>query len=71
MCHLIGSSGVGKAQLTHLVEADMRSFRSLVETVYGKLVEWQRQVKTRAANKEKPERPAVAFRFPPSDLSER
>ena len=69
MGHLVGSSGVGKAQLTHLVEAIMRSFRSQDETEYGKLVEWQRQMKTRAANKEKPERPAVAFRFPPSDLT--
>ena len=27
MGHLIGTSGIGKAQLTHLIEAIMRSFR--------------------------------------------
>ena len=32
MGHLVGSSGVGKTQLTHLVEAIMRSFRSQDET---------------------------------------
>ena len=69
MGHLIGSSGVGKAQLTHLVEAIQRSFRDHDETEFKKLVEWQRQVKTRGANKEKPERPDVSFWFPPSDLT--
>ena len=67
--HLIGPSGVGKAQLTHLVEAIMRSFRDHDEIEYKKLVDWQRQVKTRSANKEKPERPDVCFWFPPADLT--
>jgi len=67
--HLIGPSGVGKAQLTHLVEAIMRSFRDHDEIEYKKLVDWQRQVKTRSANKEKPERPDVSFWFPPADLT--
>ena len=69
MGHLIGPSGVGKAQLTHLVEAIMRSFRDHDEIEYKKLVDWQRQVKTRSANKEKPERPDVSFWFPPADLT--
>jgi hypothetical protein len=69
MGHLIGPSGVGKAQLTHLVEAIMRSFRGHDEIEYNKLVEWQRLVKTRGANKEKPERPDVSFWFPPADLT--
>ncbi|MBQ8051698.1 MAG: hypothetical protein IJ197_09035 [Bacteroidaceae bacterium] len=69
MGHLIGPSGVGKAQLTHLIEAIMRPFRDHDETEYRKLVDWQRQVKTRGANKEKPERPDVAFWFPPADLT--
>ena len=69
MGHLIGPSGVGKAQLTYLVEAIMRSFRDHDETEYKKLVDWQRQVKTRGANKEKPERPDVSFWFPPADLT--
>ena len=69
MGHLIGPSGIGKAQLTRLVEAVMRGFRAHDELEYGKLVEWQRQMKTRGANKEKPERPDVSFWFPPADLT--
>lgn len=44
MGHLIGPSGIGKAQFTHLVEAIMRPFRDHDETEYRKLVDWQRQV---------------------------
>ncbi len=69
MGHLIGPSGVGKAQLTRLVEAVMRSFRQHDKEEFDKLVEWQRQVKTKGANKEKPERPNVSFWFPPSDIT--
>lgn len=69
MGHLIGPSGIGKAQLTHLVEAIMRKFRDHDEMEYQKLVDWQRLVKTRGANKEKPERPDVSFWFPPADLT--
>ena len=69
MGHLIGPSGVGKAQLTHLVEAIMRPFRDHDEVEYKKLVDWQRQMKTKGANKEKPERPDVSFWFPPADLT--
>lgn len=69
MGHLIGPSGIGKAQLTQLVEAIMRPFRIHDEIEYQKLVDWQRQVKTKGANKEKPERPDVSFWFPPSDLT--
>lgn len=69
MGHLIGPSGIGKAQLTHLIEAIMRPFREHDETEYQRLADWQRQMKTRSANKEKPERPDVAFWFPPADLT--
>ncbi len=69
MGHLIGASGIGKAQLTHLIEAIQRSFRDHDEMEYYKLVEWQRQMKTKGANKEKPERPEVSFWFPPADLT--
>jgi len=69
MGHLIGPSGIGKAQFTHLVEAIMRPFRGHDETEYKKLVDWQRQMKTKGANKEKPERPEVSFWFPPADLT--
>ena len=69
MGHLIGPSGIGKAQLTHLVEAIMRPFRDHDAIEYRKLVDWQRQMKTKGANKEKPERPKVSFWFPPADLT--
>ena len=69
MGHLIGPSGIGKAQLGHLVEAIMRPFRKHDETEFKKLVDWQRQMKTKGANKEKPERPDVSFWFPPSDVT--
>ncbi len=39
MGHLIGPSGIGKAQLGHLVEAIMRSFRSHDEVEFKKLSE--------------------------------
>ncbi len=69
MGHLIGPSGIGKAQLTHLIEAIMRPFREHDETEYAKIAEWQRLVKTKGANKEKPERPDVALWFPPADMT--
>jgi len=69
MGHLVGPSGIGKAQLTHLIEAIMRPFRDHDELEYKKLSDWIRQVKTRPANKEKPERPDVSFWFPPSDIT--
>lgn len=65
MGHLIGPSGIGKAQFTRLVEAVMRSFRQHDETEFQKLVDWQRQMKTKGANKEKPERPDVPFGIHP------
>ena len=69
MGHLIGSSGIGKGQLTHLIEAIMEPAREHDTLEYQKLTEWQRQMKTRGANKEKPERPEVCFWFPPADLT--
>ena len=69
MGHLIGPSGIGKQQLTRLIEAVCRSFRQHDETEFAKLVDWQRQIKTRGANKEKPERPDVSFWFPPADMT--
>ena len=47
----------------------MRPFRDHNEIEYKKLVDWQRQMKTKGANKEKPERPDVSFWFPPADLT--
>ena len=44
MGHLIGPSGIGKAQLGHLMEAIMRPFRQHDEVEFKKLVDWQRQM---------------------------
>ena len=52
-----------------MIEAICRDFRLHDETELKKLVEWQKQMKTKGANKEKPVRPDVAFWFPPSDVT--
>ena len=69
MAHLIAESGMGKGQLTACIEAIMRKFRKHDEEELQKLVVWQKAVKTKGANKEKPARPEVAFFFPPSDAT--
>ena len=69
MGHLIGPSGIGKAQLNSLIEAIQRSFRDHDEIEYKRLADWIRLTKTKGANKEKPERPDVSFWFPPADLT--
>ncbi len=69
MGHLIGPSGIGKAQLTHLIEAIMRPAREHDALEYQKLEDWQRQTKTKGANKEKPERPETTFWFPPANVT--
>ena len=69
MANLVAESGGNKGQLSSLVEAICRDFRQHDEEELKKLVEWQRQMKTKSANKEKPARPDVAFWFPPSDVT--
>ncbi len=69
MANLVAESGGNKGQLSNLIEAVCRDFRQHDEDELKKLVEWQRQVKTKGANKEKPARPEVAFWFPPSDIT--
>lgn len=69
MANLVAESGGNKGQLSQLVEAICRDFRRHDEEELKKLVEWQRQMKTKSANKEKPARPDVAFWFPPSDVT--
>ena len=61
MANLVAESGGNKGQLSLLVEAICRDFRAHDEEELKKLVEWQKQVKTKSANKEKPARPDVAF----------
>ena len=69
MANLVAESGGNKGQLSHLVEAICHDFRQHDDAELKKLVEWQKQVKTKGANKEKPARPDVAFWFPPSDVT--
>jgi hypothetical protein len=69
MANLVAETGSNKGQLSNLVEAICRDFRKHDEEELKKLVEWQKQVKTKGANKEKPARPDVAFWFPPSDVT--
>ena len=69
MANLVAESGGNKGQLSLLVEAICRDFREHDEMELKKLVEWQKLVKTKGANKEKPVRPDVAFWFPPSDVT--
>ncbi len=69
MANLVAASGCNKGQLSNIVEAVCRSFRQHDETELQKLVEWQKQIKTKSANKEKPARPDVSFWFPPSDVT--
>ena len=69
MANLVADTGGNKGQLSLLVEAICRDFRAHDEEELKKLVEWQKQVKTRSSNKEKPARPDVAFWFPPSDVT--
>ena len=47
----------------------MRDFRGHDAAEYKRLEEWQRQMKTKGANKEKPERPEVSMWFPPADMT--
>lgn len=69
MGNLVAESGGNKGQLSNLVEALCRDFRNHDEVELAKLVEWQRQMKTKSANKEKPARPEVCFWFPPADVT--
>ena len=69
MANLVAESGGNKGQLSLLVEAICRDFRQHDDVELKKLVEWQKQMKTKGANKEKPVRPEVAFWIPPSDVT--
>ena len=69
MANLVAETGSNKGQLSNLVEAICHNFRKHDDEELKKLVEWQRQIKTKSANKEKPARPDVAFWFPPSDVT--
>ena len=61
MAHLVAESGGNKGQLSYLVEALCRDFRQHDEAELKKLVEWQKIIKSRGANKEKTVRPTVVL----------
>lgn len=69
MGNLVADSGCNKGQLSNLVEAICRNFRDHDDKELEKLVEWQKQIKSKSANKEKPARPDVSFWFPPCDVT--
>ena len=48
MANLVAESGGNKGQLSHLIEAICRDFRQHDEAELKKLVEWQKQGKTRS-----------------------
>ena len=54
MANLVAESGGNKGQLSLLVEAICRDYRQHDEVELKKLVEWQKIIKSRGANKEKP-----------------
>ena len=69
MANLVANSGDNKGQLTTLAKAICRDFRQHDEAEEKKLLEWQKQKNTKGANKDKPDRPDVAFRFPPTNTT--
>jgi len=69
MANLVAHSGDNKGQLTTLAKALCRDFTEHDKAEIEKLLEWQKMKSTKGANKDKPERPAVALRFPPTDTT--
>ena len=69
MANLVAHSGDNKGQLSTLAKAICRDFRQHDESEEKRLLEWQKLKQTKGANKDKPERPDVCFRFPPSNTT--
>ena len=69
MANLVADSGCNKGQLSNIVEAICRDFRQHDDIEMKKLVEWQRQFKSKASTSQKPTRPEVSIWFPPSDTT--
>lgn len=68
--HLIGVSGIGKRELSHLVSVLCRDFQEHDQGDFQRLAQWSSQMKTRSANKAKPERPSdIYFLYPPEDIT--
>ena len=69
MANFVGDSGGNKGQFSNIVEAINRNFRDHDKAEMDKLVEWQRIRHTKGDNKDKPDRPEIAFWFPPTDTT--
>jgi hypothetical protein len=69
MANLVAKSGDNKGQFSNLAEAICRDFRQHDKEEMDKLVEWQRIRHTKGDNKDKPDRPEIAFWFPPTDTT--
>jgi hypothetical protein len=68
--HLIGVSGIGKRELSHLVSVICRDLYEHDQGDFQRLAQWSNQMKSRAANKAKPERPSdIYFLYPPEDIT--
>ena len=70
LSHLIGVSGIGKREQSHLVGATCRDFEAHDTAEYQRLALWSSQMKSRAANRAKPEKPSdIYFLYPPEDIT--
>lgn len=70
LSHLIGVSGIGKREFSHLSGAICRDFAAHDAAEFQRLAQWVSQMKTRAGNKAKPERPSdINFLYPPEDIT--
>ena len=68
--HLIGVSGIGKRELSHLVSVLCHDFYEHDQDDFQRLAQWVSQMKSRAANRAKPERPSdIYFLYPPEDIT--
>ena len=68
--HLIGVSGIGKRELSHLVSVLCRDFYEHDQGDFQRLAQWSSQMKTRPTNSKKPERPSdIYFLYPPEDIT--
>lgn len=66
---LVADSGAGKGQLGRMASAICRHQHEHDAQEYVRLADWQKEMKTRSANKEKPARPDVALWAPPADMT--
>ena len=69
MANLVAHSGDNKGQLKPLADAICRDFRQHDKAEENRLLEWQKLKNTKGDNKDKPDRPNVTFRFPPTNTT--